>query len=704
MSDQKTQRTMLDHLVSEAAYLIRESVARPQKTVVAQEEGSRSEVLAHLIREAGATDDLIPASVSSGNSGRKSCLVSEGGLPPEGPLLFGTDGQSSKRIFPMAYWSDSQVELFREPGADTCQQLLKVCVVGIAGRDSLVAKLLEGSLVIEKGKSPVGHLVTPTRQIALMSSADTGSQDLSFLSTSAVADIVLLVLAADGGLTTRERRHLLTAALLGVPHILVAVDGMDRVEYQPLAYQNIEAEIELIASSFEIKSLSIIPVSALDGDNILASSARMPWFEGRDLLSHLDSVNVATFHNPGGDLRLPVQWVKGRLIMGRIASGSTKVGDTLCHLPSGEMLVVKTLKLGARGVETAFAGDSIALTFEKDPEVVRGELLVDPKSLPNRSSEIDAILIWLSHEPQKEDTTYLVHHGSREVKAHVSEVVSILSTESLAWQNGHSLRRHDIGRVQVTTAEPLFFDSASSIRSMGVFAVLDAETSAVLGVGIMRGPVVRTVDVTSTAERLVGKHVVKDPTLVPKEARQKSYGHRAAVLWFTGLSGSGKSTVAKAVEKRLYDRRCHTLFLDGDNVRTGLSGDLGFTQEDRTESTRRVAELAALAYEQGQIVICSFISGTADARDFVRSLLDQGDYLEFFVNCPLEVCRSRDPKKLYERADAGELLSFSGVSLPYEAPENPDLELRSDQFEVDILADRVLDLLEQRQVLKRVSH
>ena len=304
-------------------------------------------------------------------------------------------------------------------------------------------------------------------------------------------------------------------------------------------------------------------------------------------------------------------------------------------------------------------------------------------------------MVWLGNEPQEEAKPYLLHHGPRMIDCHVSEVMELLDPVFLTWKEGERLERGSIGKVRLTSAAPIFFDTHAGNRAMGTFAILDRKNRSVLGSGILRGVAQELTDVSANAQRLVSEHVVVDPTLVDSRKRQATYGHKPAVLWFTGLSGSGKSALAKEVEKRLFEHGCHTLFLDGDNVRTGLNGDLGFTEEARTESNRRVAELAALAYEQGQIVVCSFISGRAEDRAYVGQLIPPHHYFVFYVNCPIDVCRERDPKDLYKKADAGELLSFSGISIPYDAPENPTLELRSDRETPEKLADQVWEVLQR---------
>ncbi|MCA9780144.1 MAG: adenylyl-sulfate kinase, partial [Candidatus Eremiobacteraeota bacterium] len=397
-------------------------------------------------------------------------------------------------------------------------------------------------------------------------------------------------------------------------------------------------------------------------------------------------------------LRVPVQYRQDKAVLGRVHGGVLDRGDEVVCLPSGEKAVVRKVKRGEETLERAGTGDSLRIEFDSVPELERGHVLVSEGAYPNCSSELDATLLWIGTEAPGDHPSYRIYHQSHLVDAQIATVKSCLQPESYEWSEGDNLAQGKVGHVHLTTASPLYFDSFFQSRRIGRFVLLHPDELRVVGLGILRDELRKRHEVTSTPERLASKHVVIDPTEVDQKQRCEKYGHRGAVLWFTGLSASGKSAAAKKTEKALYERGCHTLFLDGDNVRTGFNGDLGFTQEARSESNRRVAELAALAYQQGQIVICSFISGGKEERDFARSLVGQNFYL-FHVDCPVEVCRDRDPKGLYEKAEAGELLSFTGVSLPYEKPTNAELVLDSTKHDPETLSSLVVEMLESDGVI-----
>ncbi len=703
-------RTPLEQLESEAVYLLRESAALFDQAALVVGDDLRSKTLAQLAQTAFAPGDSPLAEVASarGQTSRFDAVVSpEAGDSFEVWPLFGKPpkGDSPWSVHPLASWSEGDLREFRDrTGPSETLRLLRLCTVGEAesGKSTLVQALMERSLTPADRGAVHHHLVTEQRRIFLIDPPGQEPYSHGLMAAASAAQIALLVVDAVRGVTTTLKRQVFLLGLMGVPHVLVVVNKMDLVDYSQPRYDEIVAEVSALSSVVELKNLSFLPVVALSRDNLSTPPSNLAWYQGPTLLGYLEAITPGSNLNMT-DLRVPVQQVSGegdtRRIGGRLASGRLSPGDTVVVLPSGDEARVIRIERGASEQEVAFAGDSVSLFLQGAVEIDGGDILVSPQSMPTRSSEIEATMLWLDDQKQEGEKRYLLHHGTRLVNAHVSDVISLLDPTRLTWTEGRSLTRGAIGRVRLVTGAPLYFDSYTSNRETGAFSILDEQTRRVLGTGVLRGPALEVPDVTASAERLESDHVVKDPTLVDLPAREQSYGHRAAVVWFTGLSGSGKSAVAKEVEKRLFERGCHTLFLDGDNVRSGLNGDLGFTEEARTESTRRVAELAALAFEQGQIVVCSFISGRNADRAFVRSLIPQDRYLECYVNCPIDVCRARDPKKLYEKADAGELLSFSGISIPFEAPDAEHLELRSDENDVETLADRVMEALLSRRIL-----
>lgn len=700
-------RTPLEQLESEAIYLLRESAALFERPALVLGEDARSRVLGELSRRAFAPGPSPLATIDRPNSEHDALLSPDTGANFEVWPLFGKPPRKDEpwRVYPLASWSQQDIAAFAEPAApvEDFPRLLRLCTVGEAGsgKSTVVSGLMRESVEGEPGGSAHRHLRTSKRRMFIIDPPGQEPCSHGLLAAASAAEVAVLVVDATRGLTTTAKRQAFLLALMGVPQLVVVINKMDLVAYSEHIYRAIVADVEAASSLIEMRNLSFLPVAALHHGNLVYANQGMSWYKGPTLLSHLESVTPGSLWNLT-DLRLPVQRVLAdgpSVIGGRLASGRLAVGDKVVVLPAGTETEVVRLSRGHDSQQAVFAGDSVTLELAHATEVSEGDIIASPLSLPTRCSELEAVILWLDPEPQQPEKRYLLHHGTRLVSAHIAQVLAGLEPQSLTWEEGERLRQGDIARARVVTGAPLYFDSYTSNREMGAFSILDWRTRAVLGAGVLRGPALEIPDVTASAERLSSEHVVKDPTLVPRRDRRGSYGHEAAVLWFTGLSGSGKSAVAKEVEKRLFERGCRTLFLDGDNVRSGLNGDLNFTEEARTESTRRVAELAKLVFEQGQIVVCSFISGKQADRDFVRSLIAEGHYFECFVDCPIEVCRSRDPKNLYKKADAGELLSFSGISIPYERPTQPHLVLRSDKQEVEALADKVMKMLSERGIL-----
>lgn len=697
-------RTPLDHLTSEALSVLRDSVGLFDTPALLVGQDSRSEVLRSLARLALGEGTL--AEVRRPDGEHDAYLSPETGANFEVWPLYGKPPEEGKawNIFPLASWSERDIRAYLgAPNLDQERSLQRMCVVGQAesGKSTLVAALMrhsEDTLGSGSG-SAHHHLILQGQRYFLIDPPGEEPYSHGLLAAANSSDIAMLVVDAEEGLTTTTRLQAFVLALFGVPQIVVAVNRMDRVGYSQAVYEGIVEDLSGLLSSVELPSPHCLPLSAEQQQNLTEPSRQMSWYEGTPLLTLLQTLPPRSNRNLT-DPRLPVQWADGTLIAGQIASGRIACGDRMVLLPQGAEVEIAELQRGKVAVDEAIAGDSVSLRFKDPIPVERGELLTTAQGLPQRSSTLEAIMVWLGREPSEQAKPYLLHHGPRLIDCHVSQVMELLDPESLSWGAGTAMQRGAIAKVRLTSASPIFFDTHAGNRSMGSFAILDRSSREVLGSGILRGAAQDLTDVTANAQRLVSDHVVIDPTLVKANERQKSYGHPPAVLWFTGLSGSGKSAVAKEVEKRLFEHGCHTLFLDGDNVRTGLNGDLGFTEEERTESNRRVAELAALAYEQGQIVICSFISGRAEDRAYVGTLIPSEHHLEFYVNCPIEVCRERDPKELYKKADAGELLSFSGISIPYDAPETPALELRSDRESPEELAERVWQVLHKEKILR----
>ncbi len=701
----ETFRKPLECLISETTSVLRETVGLFENPALLVTNDDRSKVLRNLARMAFGPNQAPLPQVTSPNGTHDAYLSPGTGANFEVWPLYGKPPKSGKAwsIFPLASWSDRDIKAhLGSPDLDAEKRLLRMCVVGQpdSGKSTLVQALMEHSedAIGERSGSIHHHLILRGQRYFLIDPPGEEPHSHGLLAAASSSELALLVVDAEQGMTETTRKQAFVLALFGIPQLVVAINRMDRVGYSQDIYNRIVSDLGALLSTVELSTPHCLPISAELGQNIAEPSKKMAWYEGAPLLAFLQTATPGASRNLT-DARLPIQWVDGEWIGGQLASGRLSQGDRLVLLPEGAQVEIAELRLAQEPVEEALAGDSVTLRLKEPVKVERGHLLTTAQGLPQRSSSLEAIMVWLGEESQEEAKPYLLHHGPRMIDCHVSDVMELLNPESLSWMEGERLERGSIGKVRLTSASPIFFDTHAGNRTMGTFAILDRESRRVLGSGILRGAAQDLTDVSANAQRLVSEHVVVDPTLVGSRKRRAKYGHEPAVLWFTGLSGSGKSAVAKEVEKRLFEHGCHTLFLDGDNVRTGLNGDLGFTEEARTESNRRVAELAALAYEQGQIVICSFISGRAEDRAYVGQLIPPHHYFVFYVNCPIDVCRERDPKDLYKKADAGELLSFSGISIPYDAPESPALELRSDRETPEKLADQVWEVLQRARLL-----
>ncbi|HMR68248.1 MAG TPA: adenylyl-sulfate kinase, partial [Anaerolineae bacterium] len=476
------------------------------------------------------------------------------------------------------------------------------------------------------------------------------------------------------------------------------------VDYDQSVYNRIMAEYKEFAAKLSVQDIIFIPISALRGDNVVDKGLNMPWYDGPTLLHHLEHVNVGASRNLV-DFRFPVQYVirpnqDFRGFAGRVASGRVGVGEEVVVLPSGLTSRVKAIVTYEGHRTEAVHGDSVVRALEDEIDISRGDMIVRTRNLPQKSNQLDAILCWMSETPLNRHGTYWLQHTSRLVKTFITELNYKIDVDTMHRQAAETLGLNEIGRVQLTTTQPLFYDRYQLNRSTGSFILIDPFTNNTVAAGMIRGQSRQVSDLIEketapevTTDRKKSSNVSWQSLGVSREMREDLNGHKAAVLWFTGLSGSGKSTVAKKVEQVLFEHGSRTMFLDGDNMRHGLNGDLGFSENDRKENIRRVAEVARLGFEHGNLVLCSFISPFQADRDFARSLLPEGRFFEIFVKCDLEVCKRRDPKGLYAKALKGEIQNFTGISSPYEAPASPELVVETDLQSTEEIVEQILTAL-----------
>jgi bifunctional enzyme CysN/CysC len=433
----------------------------------------------------------------------------------------------------------------------------------------------------------------------------------------------------------------------------------------------------------------------------------MPWYDGPSLLHHLENVNIGAGRNLV-DFRFPVQMALRphqdfRGFAGQIASGSIAPGEEIVALPSGKTSRVRKINTYGGELAEASAGDSVVIVLEDELDVSRGDMLVRRHNLPQVASRFECILCWMNEEPLNPEGTYIVQHTTRQVRARISELNYRIDVDTLHREPAQTLQLNEIGRVQLATSQPLFFDPYQINRATGGFILIDPYTNNTVAAGMIRRQAQEINEIAPREpERPRSSNVVWESTAIMRAAREERNGHKAALLWFTGLSGSGKTTVARLLERRLFALGAQTFYLDGDNVRHGLNGDLGFSAADRQENIRRVAEVARLAFDHGAIVICTFISPFARDRQFARSLLPEGRFIEIFTKCDLELCKRRDPKGLYAKALRGEIHEFTGVSSPYEAPAAAELVIETDLVSAEDAVEQITDELTQRGIITSV--
>ena len=508
---------------------------------------------------------------------------------------------------------------------------------------------------------------------------------------ASTADLAVLLVDARNGISTQTRRHSFIASLLGIRQIVLAVNKIDLIGFDEGRFRAIEEEYRRFAQSFPFESVVAIPVSARFGDNVAARSARTPWYSGPTLLEHLEAVETED-GLAAQPFRMPVQWVSRpdqnfRGYAGTIASGRVRRGERLVVAGTGRSSTVARIATMDGDLDEAAAGEAVTIVLEDEIDVSRGDMLAPPDAQPEVADQFAAHLIWMGDAPLLPGRTYLLKAGARTVSATVTEIKHKVDVNSLEHLAAKSLHLNEIGFCNLSLSAPIAFDPYAVNRETGSFIVIDRLSNATVGAGLIAFGLRRATNIHWQAVE------------IHKAARAALKEQHPAVLWFTGLSGAGKSTIANLVEKRLHAAGHHTYLLDGDNIRHGLNRDLGFTDADRVENIRRVAEVAKLFVDAGMIVLVSFISPFRAERQMARNLLEPDEFVEVFVDTPIEECRRRDPKGLYRKASAGQLKNFTGIDSPYEAPEAPELRLDTTRAEAELLAGDVVDFLRLRRII-----
>jgi bifunctional enzyme CysN/CysC len=505
------------------------------------------------------------------------------------------------------------------------------------------------------------------------------------------ADLAIILIDARKGVLVQTRRHSLICSLLGIRHVVVAVNKIDLAGYSKDTFDRIVGDYTAFASQLGFTSIMPIPLSARYGDNVTERSGNTPWFRGPALIQYLETIDVESdvAEKP---FRFPVQWVNRpnldfRGYAGTAMSGSINVGDAVVVANSGKLTHIKEILTYEGPRPSAGAGDAVTITLTDEVDVARGDLLVSPTDRPEVSDQFAAHLIWMSEHEMVPGRSYLARIGTQSVPVTVTAIKHKIDVNTREHLAANTLGLNDIAFCNLSTSVPVAFDPYEQNRRTGAFIIIDRFNNHTVGAGMISFGLRR------------GTNIHWQPLLIGKTERAALKHQRPAIIWFTGLSGAGKSTIANIVEQKLHASGHHTMMLDGDNVRHGLNRDLGFTEADRVENIRRVGEVAKLMTECGLIVMCSFISPYRAERDMVRGLVGDGEFLEVFVDTPIEECIRRDPKGLYAKAKAGQIKNFTGFDAPYEAPQTPEIHLHPSGLEAADLADQVVAALRHRKVI-----
>lgn len=532
---------------------------------------------------------------------------------------------------------------------------------------------------------------TPRRRFIVADTPGHEQYTRNMATGASTADLAVVLVDARKGVLTQTRRHAFIASLMGIRHVVLAVNKIDLVDFSQERFEAIADEFRATTEGLGFRTLQAIPISARHGDGVIAPSANMPWYDGPSLLSYLEGVEVErdTLSRP---FRMPVQWVNRpdldfRGYSGTLSGGRVRPGDRVLVQPSGAEAEIRRI-VTMDGVQPAAeAGDAVTFVLDREIDVSRGDVLCAADAPVGVADALSARLIWLHEIPVTAGREYLVKLGTRTVPGTVTRIRHRVDVNTREAEHADALALNDVGAVELSLQAPVAFEPYADSRDLGGFILIDRLSNATVGVGMVEGALHRATGITwQTLD-------------VDRAARARLKGQRPAVLWFTGLSGAGKSTIANLVERRLHAMGRHTYVLDGDNLRHGLNRDLGFSEAERAENVRRASEVAALMADAGLIVVASLISPYRAERERARERVPEGEFIEVFVDAPVEECRRRDPKGLYQKADAGLIRGFTGVDAPYEPPEAPELHLRTAESSPEALAEHVVAELRRRGVI-----
>jgi bifunctional enzyme CysN/CysC len=529
------------------------------------------------------------------------------------------------------------------------------------------------------------YFTTPQRAFIVADTPGHEQYTRNMATGASTADLAIILVDARKGILTQTKRHSYICSMLGIRSIVLAVNKMDLVDFAGDRFYQIVSDYMRFAKTLDFTTICPIPLSARYGDNVTVRSTRTPWYDGPTLIQHLETADVATDLSTR-PFRFPVQWVNRpnldfRGFAGTVASGQVKVGDDVVVAATGVTARIARVVAFDGDRERALPGDAVTLTLASEIDLTRGDLLTHPDTRPECVDQLAAHILWMSEDEMLPGRSYLMRVGTAETPASITTLKHKIDVNTLEHSSGRTLALNEIGLCNISTTRPVAFDPYNENRRTGSFILIDRTTNATAGAGM----------ISFGLRRATNIH--RQHHAVDKAARAALCHQKPRIVWFTGLSGSGKSTIADLVEKSLHARGMYTMLLDGDNLRHGLNRDLGFTEADRVENIRRVGEVAKLFVEAGLIVICCFISPFESERAMVRGLVEADEFVEVFVDVPIEECVKRDPKGLYKKALAGELQNFTGISSPYQSPAESEVRIDGVSESADSAADKITEWL-----------
>jgi bifunctional enzyme CysN/CysC len=601
------------------------------------------------------------------------------------------------------------------------------------GEEEIDLSLLTDGLAAEREQGitidvAYRYFQTPKRKFIIADTPGHVQYTRNMVTGASTANLAIILIDARRGVLEQSRRHGFIASLLQVSHMIVAVNKIDLVDYSQEIFDSIVEEYDEYSRKLDIKDITYIPVSALKGDNVVVKSEKTPWYDGPTVLHTLENVHIGSDLNVR-DFRFPVQYVirpdlNFRGYAGRIVAGSVSSGEEIAVLPSGLVSKVKTITTMDGDLEEARAPQSVVITLEDEIDISRGDMIVRRQNLPQVENNIDVILCWMGNDPLEIGKNYFIKHTTRTVNASISKLIYMFDVNTLHRTDAtehnlfceliktphrtdvNTLLLNEIGRAELKLTQPIMLDQYNKNRETGSFIIIDPDTNFTVGAGMIRGAV-RSIEETIHAE---GKTDVEEELPIKVEIerepvslkeREERYKHKTAVIWFTGLSGAGKSTIAKSLERILFSTGIHTAVLDWDKLHYGLCKDLSFSDQDRIENIRRAGEVARVFYEHGSVVLCTFVSPLRCQRDQVKAVIPEGRFFEVFVRCSLQTCIQRDPRGLYKKAIDGEVPQFTGINSPYEEPLNPDVILDSEHKSIEENLRALLDMLKSKGIIRK---